>query len=993
MTLHSPRGGHRSARVRAELVGRDDVLALADRRWAEAVAGDGQLLLIAGEAGIGKSRIIDEIAARLPEVRVFTTRAWPKDTEFPGAVLFDLARALRQDGRTDIAEAITARIRDDETGGDAARRHRMLVADLADLVIDLLTGEPTLLRIEDLHWADELSLDVLERVAPLIHRIPTLVLGTYRSDELRPGAALSVWRSRVLGQRFAEEAPLARLDRGGTARLVETLLGEVPSVTQLDELLERSNGIPLYLEELVAAGGAQLVPETIAEAVRQRAALLPADVRVLAEAAAVIGCSFEFDLFADIVDAPAPAIDEGLRSLCDEHLLVRLSATKFDYRHALLRDALYEDVPLTRRRMLHAEVARASEHAGLRRSYLAEQYELAQLPELAHPHAVAAARAAARISAHREAADLFARAVRTAPADLPPGELAELTAARARELAAVDEVSAAGVLFREAIDAHLDIGRPEAAALLVPDLMAARHLLGDDLEQRIALAREARRWLAEAPGGGTDLAWGRLLAAEAAAYMLARRLDASIESGEAALARLAEHPDAEVRLDVQATLGAVQVFAGRTEGWELLESVIREAGTEHEAAAVRARRMLATSASVLVEYDRARRWLDEGLDFTATAERWNDHHYLRAHRAHVRWATGEAGAERDARRALADGHGITTQIEAHKALGYVLLAHDRLADARAELECSLELAQGMAELQRISPALWGLAELALHEKRLEDAVALCEQGLRESGAVDDAAYLFPFVLTGARARLALRDPDGARAWLDRCADAIRGRGIPRERSSPSTTPRACSSSRRPAPAPPAPSSRRQPTAGCRAGACGRACRRCSISPGARRAPAGPARRRASWPTPGVAPRKRVAGCSCDSPTRRASMRARMPLPARSPRASSRWPSSSPKARPTARSPSGSSSRRRPSRRTSSTSSRSSAPRGARRSRAGSRGSTADRRLSAEARVGSALPFGATSISPTARSPGPRSRARGARPCRRARPCSPDGCRP
>ena len=93
------------ARVRADLVGREDVLALAARRWADASGGAGQFLLIAGEAGIGKSRILDEIVTLLDGVPVLTTRAWPRDTEFPGAVLFDLARELRQDGREEVGRA------------------------------------------------------------------------------------------------------------------------------------------------------------------------------------------------------------------------------------------------------------------------------------------------------------------------------------------------------------------------------------------------------------------------------------------------------------------------------------------------------------------------------------------------------------------------------------------------------------------------------------------------------------------------------------------------------------------------------------------------------------------------------------------------------------------------------------------------------------------------------------------------------------------------
>ena len=223
----------------------------------------------------------------------------------------------------------------------------------------------------------------------------------------------------------------------------------------------------------------------------------------------------------------------------------------------------------------------------------------------------------------------------------------------------------------------------------------------------------------------------------------------------------------------------VEVFAGQQEGWQRLENVIREAGTTSEAAAGRAaERMLATSASVLVEYRRARHWLDEGLAFTAATERWNDHHYLRAHRAHLRWATGAADAERDARRALADGRAVTTEIEALKVLGYIDLARARLGDARKHLERSLELGRQIDEVQRINPALWGWPRLPYTGGDPARAVAFAEEGYALSSAVDDAAYLFPFVLTGVRARLALHDQVAAREWLDRCRVLLELRGIP-----------------------------------------------------------------------------------------------------------------------------------------------------------------------------------------------------------------------
>jgi DNA-binding CsgD family transcriptional regulator len=769
-----------AARVSAALVDRDDALAQVARRWDEARDGSGQFVLVSGEAGIGKSRLLDEALGLLDGAPSLTTRAWPRDAEFPGAVLYDLARELRQRGQRDAGTALQERLTRQDTAGDDARRHRLLVGDLADQLISLLAEHPLLLRIEDLHWADELSLDVLERAAPMIRRTSSLVLGTYRSDEVRPGSALAAFLAGLFRERFAEEVALDRLDRDGTLRLAESLLGEVPPAELIDTVHERSNGIPLYIEELIAACDTDAVPSTVAEAVRVRTARLDDAVTGIVVAAAAIGCSFEFDLLADIVAEPEDEIDRALRVLVDEHLMVALSPTKFDFRHALIRDALYEAVPPFRRRNLHASVARASEAAGIRRSYLSEQYELANLPDQAHPHALQSAIEAADLSAHREAVELFARALRTAPADASLEQLAELNRRFGVELAVADRNAEAAERLQVAVDQFRAIGDVTQAAGVTARLMFVRHQLGDGLDQRLAMAHEALAWLDAEPDGGSDDARAAVLGEIAASYLLSDRLDDALEFGRRAEA-IAPHGETRFsdRLDIQSTIGTSLVFSGDSEGWRILERVIAQAeGREFEYAAVRARRMLGSSASALVDYPRAATWLDEGLRYTAAIQRWNDHNYLRAHRAHVRWATGTAGAERDARRALADGGGITTEIEAQLVLGYLHLQRAEFADAADRLARALELAEPMRELQRISPAVWGMAELAYREGRMRDAIALCERGLRLSEEVADAAYLFPYLVTATRAHLAERETRAARTFTDRCAALLLRRSIP-----------------------------------------------------------------------------------------------------------------------------------------------------------------------------------------------------------------------
>jgi hypothetical protein len=153
---------------------------------------------------------------------------------------------------------------------------------------------------------------------------------------------------------------------------------------------------------------------------------------------------------------------------------------------------------------------------------------------------------------------------------------------------------------------------------------------------------------------------------------------------------------------------------------------------------------------------------------------------MAAHLAHVLWATGRWDeAEAVARQVLADGRGgITTRITALHVLGYIGLGRGSSAQARASLEEARDLGEQMHELQRLSPALWGLAELALIENDARTAVGLVEAGLAASAEVDDAAHLFPFAVTGVRAYHASGDPDGARRWADRIVPRLEARAIP-----------------------------------------------------------------------------------------------------------------------------------------------------------------------------------------------------------------------
>jgi DNA-binding CsgD family transcriptional regulator/tetratricopeptide (TPR) repeat protein len=788
------------------MVGRDDFLALVEGRLADAAAGSGRLLFVAGEAGIGKTRLLGAIArqAHARGFSVVRASAFPGDGQSFAGLLLDLASDLVS-ARTPVlgalGQSLTTRVRlMSAEAGDAHHRRRLLVQDLADLLVTVDPGGAILIVLEDLHWADELSLDVLGHLAGRLSARPVLVAGAYRSDELYPALPMRELRARLLGQRLAEEIRLPRLGLAQTATLVSAVLGRPAPGRVVAAVHQRSDGIPLHVEELLAAidddaltpaAGALVqsvaVPGTLGDAVLSRARQLATRTREVASAAAVIGRSFDFDLLTEITGSDPDEVADALRELQDAYLVIPGNdAVSFDFRHALIRDALYADTDLPVRRRLHERVARAAAQRGYRDAFISAQFEQAGCPGPAFEHAAAAAGEAASMSAHGQALELYRRAVRNLPAGLGALDRAALFAALGDEAAATDDNTAAAEAYRAAHELAVGAGEARAAAALAPRMAAVAHLLGESLDARVARLQTALDDLDDLDDldglHSGDRERVRLHSAMAAAYLLDDRLDEAIAHGEVSRAESLRAGADEAAINAIATLGTVLVFVGRMdEGWQLLEdSITRAHGAHQEAEAARGYRLIGSAASELVEYDRGERWLADGIRYAEQAELWNHRHFMASHLAHVYWATGQwDAAAQTAQQALADGRGgITTRITARYALGFLAMGRDDGGTADTLLREARAEAEQMAELNRISPPLWGLAEAARCQGDYDTALTLCEHGYRACAEVTGAAYLFPYLLTGVRAYLALGDIAAAESWSDRVGAVLNARAIP-----------------------------------------------------------------------------------------------------------------------------------------------------------------------------------------------------------------------
>jgi DNA-binding CsgD family transcriptional regulator len=190
--------------------------------------------------------------------------------------------------------------------------------------------------------------------------------------------------------------------------------------------------------------------------------------------------------------------------------------------------------------------------------------------------------------------------------------------------------------------------------------------------------------------------------------------------------------------------------------------------------------MIGSSASTLVEYERAERWLSEGIDYATRTEQWNHRHYMAAHQAHVWWCQGRWDeADRAVQEVLGDGQGgITTRIIAMHVSGFLTLGRGQFDSAARWLDEARTAGAEMGELQRYSPALRGLAELATLRQAWADAVELTDAGYAASHHAADAANLFPYLVTGTRVRLGRRDLAAAREWVGAVSADLLVREIP-----------------------------------------------------------------------------------------------------------------------------------------------------------------------------------------------------------------------
>ena len=670
----------------------------------------------------------------------------------------------------------------------------MHVLDVVDALADA-AAEPTFLAFEDLHWADDLSLEVIGSLARRLADAPLFLVATLRVEEVASNPGLVEWRARLLTQRLAEEARLPRLTLDETAVMARVLLeGRSVSEDAVEAIHERTDGIPLHVEELVGMFADRSVataddvrtsdvPETIEATVLERLRHRSDAAQAIAAAGAVVGRRFLPSVVGRIVQLPDEPLADGLDELVAHAFLEPSARTgEVDFRNQLLRDAVYAAIPVTERRRLHGLVADLGGEGDIGSEIHASAHlELAGRSDEAHRAALAGARAASRISAHREAMELYRRAVRNLPPDTPPADRGRILEDLAREESARDETGAAAATLVKAREAYVEAGDRLAAAGVVARLAGVRHLLGDGLETvRPLLEREIGE-LEDLGGDEVDVVRARLEAALAAACTRALDLPATELHATRAIELARLSGDTATELDALCSLVAVRPFAGRIdEALRIATWVIarcRELHVDDEAG--RAFRLAGAGLSEVFVYDLAERWLRDGIAFAEQNELWNHRCYMTAHLGLVLWATGRwAEADGVAVAALREGRGgVTTRITGLYVRGYVALARGRLEDADGYLRESLAIGERSGDiLRRVTAALGPRGERAPWRPGPGGGRA---DGPRTRRVGSRRRCLAPRPVPGdrTRARLAASGSREATAWVEELGRVLADSGV------------------------------------------------------------------------------------------------------------------------------------------------------------------------------------------------------------------------
>jgi DNA-binding CsgD family transcriptional regulator/tetratricopeptide (TPR) repeat protein len=664
-----------------ELLERDAVGAVLDG-WLTAVkrTGRGRLVFVTGEAGVGKTMLLRRFGEGVGAARLLSGGCDPLATPAPLGPFVEITTALQGASAAVIAQG--------------ARPYEVARALLADLESERLA----VIFLEDLHWADDGSVDVLAYMARRVEQVPALVLATYRDDDIAPEHPLRAMLGRLASAPGVGRVRLERLSPVAVARLAERV------GRHGDEVFATTQGNPFFVTELLA-GPAGEVPPSLRDAVLARAAPLDAQARALLEVVALIPPEAELWLLEQVSDTGLDGLER-----CLEAGMLESRGQAVCFRHELARLVVAEDLGPVRAVAIHRHVLRALEEAEAEPARLVHHAEACGDDVALLRHAVNAGRRSAKLGAHREAAQQYDRAVAVS-GGRPDAERAGLLAACAIEHYLVDDPETAIELQNRSVRLYRGVDPvKEGDGLRWLSRFYWFAGRGEDAE----VAGEQAVTLLEQLDPGPELA--RAYSNLSQLRMLAHDTQPAIELGGRAL-ELAERFDVtETVVHALTNIGTSEMFMGKArDGHAKLEESLRRAtdgGLDDDVG--RAYSNLASMAVVSRERAAATRYVTDGLAYCDEHDLPGYGGYLRSWQARLDLDAGAwTGASELVLAELANpGSSVPVKIMMRVTGGLLAVRSGDEHRGQAHLDEALRLAAPTGELQRLAPVAAARAEAA-----------------------------------------------------------------------------------------------------------------------------------------------------------------------------------------------------------------------------------------------------------------------------------------
>jgi DNA-binding CsgD family transcriptional regulator len=777
-----------------QLVGRTDELAALFDAATAAASGQARTVLISGDAGIGKSRLITEAAAHArSEGFIVALGACLQLGEVSVAyaplveALRDLRVQLGEDELDALAGSGLAEIGALFGEGDGSTRPPSGSSSLFEHLLAFLTRlgqrQPVMLVFEDMHWADASTRDLVAFLGRNLRSAAVALLLSYRADELHRRHPLRPLVADLEREPHVERIALDGLDRAELVSLLGEISDDALPAAAVDELLSRSEGNPFYVEELIAAGGmGRGLPATLADVILGRVAMLSERTQAVLHDAAVLGHEVDDALLADVTGQPLDVVITALReAVYDQLLAIEGDACRF--RHALVREALYDDMLPGERERMHVAAAQAlqtssrlSEQA--RWASIAYHWDAAHDTPRAFEASVRAGIEAEKVYALADAAEQFERALRLYDRVTDADSLAGMTRAdllvrTADAVQASSRTSRSIVLAEAALRELGDDAPPEARALVLV---------------RIGLSNWTQHH-----GAASVAAYEQAVAILDGRPPSRERARALAALGQSLMLRNL-YRDAEATLR-QAIDIASQVGARDVEGHALCSLGPSLAGLGHvDEGVVKVRRARELSAgfgsddvsrtyvneahSLYIggrRYDEAAKVAAEGVEYAI--QHGQQSHYGEAIAGNAIAALICAGRWRDAERVRADPRVPGGDPYLELRFLALLLGQGRYDEARRLVRESLDSTAEADDVQFRAQALLLAGELAAIDQRWDDARDLVSQALDMASRTDDQFYSAQILgaAMGIEADRAEAARGGApeRAVADRLAERVR----------------------------------------------------------------------------------------------------------------------------------------------------------------------------------------------------------------------------